>query len=136
MSLFNKKMIRFSILTRSDGDCSHINKINQALLWKHKLSFYNFLFAFELVLKMDEKFEKEIGKITTGINNIVEQIKNLELREPENNIRLNIKNRIEAERKKCNLTHEACNEEVYSAIITHYTSHLKCFKKSLNRYTC
>ena len=120
--------ILFSMLERKDEECSHINITGQEVLRQHKLSFYNFLSAFKLVLRVNEAFQNEIGKIMTGISNIVGQIDNLDRTKSGNNA--NLIKHIEEESKK----NETCNEKVYLAIFNQYLEHLKCFRKSLARY--
>ena len=124
------KKILFSMLERKDEECSHINITGQEVLRQHKLSFYNFLSAFKLVLRVNEAFQNEIGKIMTGINNIVGQIDNLDRTKSGNNA--NLIKHIEEESKT--YKNETCNEKVYLAIFKQYLEHLKCFRKSLARY--
>lgn len=125
-----KENILFSMLERKDEECSHINITGQEVLRQHKLSFYNFLSAFKLVLRVNEAFQNEIGKIMTGINNIVGQIDNLDRTKSGNNA--NLIKHIEEESKK--YKNETCNEKVYLAIFTQYLKHLNCFRNSLVGY--
>lgn len=131
-----KENILFSMLKREDEECSHINIIGQEVLRQHKLSFYNFLSAFKLVLRVNEAFQNEIGKIMTGINNIVGQIDNLDRTKSGNNT--NLIKHIEEESKKYKSEHamknETCNEKFYLVIFKQYLEHLDCFKKSLDGY--
>ena len=130
------KNILFSMLERKDEECSHINITGQEVLRQHKLSFYNFLSAFKLVLRVNEAFQNEIGKIMTGINNIVGQIDNLDRTKSGNNT--NLIKHIEEESKKYKGRHamknETYNEKFYLVIFKQYLEHLDCFKKSLYGY--
>ena len=132
----NNTNILFSMLERKDEECSHINITGQEVLRQHKLSFYNFLSAFKLVLRVNEAFQNEIGKIMTGINNIVGQIDNLDRTKSGNNT--NLIKHIEEESKNYKRKHamknETCNEKFYLVIFDQYLKHLRCFKKSLYGY--
>lgn len=125
-----KKDILFSMLERKDEECSHINITGQEVLRQHKLSFYNFLSAFKLVLRVNEAFQNEIGKIMTGINNIVGQIDNLDRTKSGNNT--NLIKHIEKERHA--MKNETCNEKFYLVIFKQYLEHLDCFENSLDGY--